>query len=78
MEIQVNMEHVLQKMTMKVAQLESESAFKEAAIDQLSAENEELKKQIDELSKLVPSQEKAGKNGKMESRTPPSPEPISM
>jgi len=49
-----------------VAQLESENAFKEAAIDQLSEENIELKQQIDELSKLVPSGEKATKNGKME------------
>lgn len=70
MDVQVDMSKVLErvqaKAAMRVAELERENAFQAEALDQLTAEIDKLKAHIDELSKLIPSSEKAERNGKIE------------
>ncbi len=80
MDIQVDMNKVLErvqaKAAIRIAELEKENAFQAEALDQLGAKVEEQQAHIDELSKLIPSGEKAVKNGKMEVPAPTEPTPV--
>jgi predicted nuclease with TOPRIM domain len=78
-DIQVDMNKVLERVqaqsARRIADLERENAYQGEALEVVSAKCEELEKQLDELAKLIPSEEKAATNGKIKKEA--APEPVS-